>query len=102
MLTLPHNASNSDGSLDPAVYYAHLASNRARSHEDKPMSSGPHRGNEKQEREKLKALKELADMEGKKLSKHKAEKLDRFTASETDLLVPMKNDGGIRWGMWYI
>ena len=66
------------------------------------MSSGPHKGNEKEEREKLKALQELANMEGKKLSKNKQDKLKRFTASETDLLVPMKNDTGIRWGMLYI
>ena len=66
------------------------------------MSSGPHGRNEAEERRKLIALKELADMEGKKLSKHKAEKLHRFTASETDRLVAMKNDNGIRWSMWYI
>ncbi|KAI9759848.1 MAG: Histone chaperone asf1 [Chaenotheca gracillima] len=31
-------------SLHPAVYYAHLASNRARPHENIPASSGPHVG----------------------------------------------------------
>ena len=30
--------------LVPAVYYAHLASNRARSHENVPASSGPRSG----------------------------------------------------------
>ncbi|KAI9830214.1 MAG: hypothetical protein M1826_005016 [Phylliscum demangeonii] len=33
-------------SLHPAVYYAHLASNRARSHENIPASSGPRTGQE--------------------------------------------------------
>lgn len=32
--------------LVPAVYYAHLVSNRARSHEDVPASSGPQSGPE--------------------------------------------------------
>jgi eukaryotic translation initiation factor 2C len=31
--------------LVPAVYYAHLASNRAKSHENIPASSGPQAGN---------------------------------------------------------
>ena len=86
----------------PAVYYAHLASNRARSHENKPASSGPHQSDEMKQREELIKLKALADMEGKKLNKTLQEKYDRFTAAETPQLVKLKQDTSIRWNMWFI
>ncbi|MCJ1471702.1 hypothetical protein MMC13_000342, partial [Lambiella insularis] len=89
-------------SLFPAVYYAHLASKRGVCHENRPASSGPHGFNEAREREELIKLKELADREGKKLSKTNSEKLNRFTETEARQLLPMKNDTGIAWGMWYI
>ncbi len=36
-------------SLHPAVYYAHLASNRARAHESTPSSEGPRSGSKAHE-----------------------------------------------------
>ncbi|MCJ1285782.1 hypothetical protein MMC26_005123 [Xylographa opegraphella] len=89
-------------SLFPAVYYAHLASKRAVSHENRPASSGAHQFNEEQQRLELIKLKEEADREGKKLSKTNSEKLNRFTEAESRPLIKMKNDTGIMWGMWYI
>lgn len=84
------------------MYYAHLASNRARSHENKPASSGPHQSDEAKQREELIKLKALADMEGKKLSKVLDEKYNRFISTEQLQLVKMKEDTSIRWSMWYI
>lgn len=89
-------------SLFPAVYYAHLASKRGVSHENKPASSGQHGFDEARERLELIKLKEEADREGKKLSKSHSEKLQRFTETEMRPLVKMKNDTQIQWGMWYI
>ena len=86
----------------PAVYYAHLASNRARAHENVPVSSGPHKEDEEKQRKELMALAETAALEGKKLSKSNSEKLARFTASESPPLIKMDNVSGIRFGMWYI
>ena len=62
-------------SLFPAVYYAHLASNRGRSHEDI-------------------AAKDARDRE--------AGKLDISQGSEPPPLLPMPNEGGIKYSMWYI
>lgn len=39
-----HQKANLSSQLVPAVYYAHLASARARSHENVPASSGPQSG----------------------------------------------------------
>lgn len=64
--------------LVPAVYYAHLASNRARAHEDisetarKLRDSGP----------------------PKSTSEHPVD--------EAKPLLEMINRIGMRWGMWYI
>lgn len=46
LFRVPNHANGGANQLltDPAVYYAHLASNRARAHEDVPASSGPQSG----------------------------------------------------------
>lgn len=44
-------------SLYPAIYYAHLASNRARAHEDIPASSGPRSGQKFLEAEQQRAIR---------------------------------------------
>ena len=85
----------------PAIYYAHLASKRAVCHENKPMSAG-HKSNEEQQRRQLIELAERINLEGKKMSAHKDEKLRRFTEPESRPLVKMINDNQILWSMWYI
>jgi eukaryotic translation initiation factor 2C len=88
---------------DPAVYYAHLASNRAKHHELKPASAGPPSSDEERQKEELLRLKKLADEEkGPELTKSQKEKLHRFTSAEAAWLIPMKNDHKIWFGMWYI
>lgn len=64
-------------SLHPAVYYAHLASNRARAHEDKHWNDMVNRAS------------------GETSSEDKKE-------TEAAGLLPMDNAGGIDYSMWYI
>ncbi|KAL9085957.1 MAG: hypothetical protein Q9165_007319 [Trypethelium subeluteriae] len=66
-------------SIHPAIYYAHLAAKRAISHEDKPSESGP-------------------QMKGKKIKKETSTSGD----GEYKLLIPMPDQGGIRFEMWYV
>ena len=69
-------------SLHPAIYYAHLASNRAGSHLDEASSSGPQSG------------------PGFKPPR------DSSSATQKDVefkpLIKMNNEHGIRTSMWYI
>lgn len=69
---------------DPAVYYAHLASNRARPHENIPASSGPRSG-----------------PDAKKQSSSKSTEL---TLTEVLPLLPfgVQGDGTIDRTMWYV
>lgn len=71
-------------SLHPAVYYAHLASNRARSHEDIPASSGPRSGPD--------------------VKRNTSSKSQEPLFAEVRPLLPFgdKGDGKINWTMWYI
>ncbi|KAL8852773.1 MAG: hypothetical protein Q9221_002403 [Calogaya cf. arnoldii] len=66
-------------SLFPAVYYAHLASNRARSHEDIPESE--------------RRIRDAGDPSGSGSGK---------PAEEAAPLLPMIPRDGLPWGMWYI
>jgi len=69
----------------PAVYYAHLASNRARSHENKPaVSSGK---------------KETTE---KTTEKAKTTTSSDKTPTEIPPLINMNNQLGIEYSMWYI
>ncbi|KAI9755711.1 MAG: hypothetical protein M1815_004706 [Lichina confinis] len=69
-------------SLHPAIYYAHLASNRARHHENVPASSGPRSGPE---------------------MKKAAYKLDKSTAEPAPLLSWADVEkSGMDTAMWYI
>ena len=77
------NASTNFGAV-PAVYYAHLASNRARAHEDISSSLGPHTNKEEQ---KMKLQ-----------SANSSEK----PPTEFPPLLPMDNANGIQFTMWYI
>ncbi|KAI9847274.1 MAG: hypothetical protein M1837_002860 [Sclerophora amabilis] len=70
-------------SLHPAVYYAHLASNRARSHENIPKSSGPHQGPGKIEKPLSKLSSAPPNIEVKPL-------------------LPMPTTQNIHRTMWYI
>lgn len=74
--------STTSVSLHPAVYYAHLASNRAKSHENIPASSGPQGG------------------PGFKQGQQK--KSSEPSETEPKPLIPMVNTGGIMTAMWYI
>ncbi|CAL8577970.1 Protein argonaute, variant 2 [Xanthoria parietina] len=65
-------------SLFPAVYYAHLASNRARSHEDIA--------------EPLRKIRDAGNPSGEKSG----------PTDETKPLLPMVGRSGLPWGMWYI
>ncbi|KAI9834225.1 MAG: hypothetical protein M1819_003063 [Sarea resinae] len=71
-------------SLFPAVYYAHLASNRARSHENIPASSGPRTGPD--------AVK-IKPKSGSQTSK---------PPTEIGPLIPLNNAQGIAYDMWFI
>ncbi|KAK5065213.1 hypothetical protein LTR84_001050 [Exophiala bonariae] len=74
--------STTSVSLHPAVYYAHLASNRAKAHEDIPATAGPQGG------------------PGFKQGQQK--KSSEPSDTETKPLIPMLNTGGIMTSMWYI
>ncbi|KAI9798585.1 MAG: hypothetical protein M1833_004722 [Piccolia ochrophora] len=85
-------------SLHPAVYYAHLASNRGRAHENVPASSGPRTTpllKELKAREKAKEKAELrAHLTGTKLSEPKK------PPTEEPPLLPMPNN--LQLEMWYV
>ena len=66
----------------PAVYYAHLASNRARSHENIPSSAGPHTSEEA-------------------MNKKSTTSSDKPPTEEKPL-IPMMNTTKIQSSMWYI
>ncbi|KAL9121776.1 MAG: hypothetical protein Q9187_001664 [Circinaria calcarea] len=86
-------------SLHPAVYYAHLASNRAKSHEDISASQGPHKATEDRKAlEHAEAIRAAEAIGGLMMSSSSAEK----PPTETKPLLPMENSNGICWGMWYI
>ncbi|KAM5430707.1 Protein argonaute [Microsporum canis] len=72
--------STTSVSLFPAVYYAHLASARARSHEDVPASSGPQSGP---------GVKQGQARQGPR-------------ESDTPQLLPMPNNDRIGFKVWYI
>ncbi|KAJ9611980.1 Protein argonaute [Cladophialophora chaetospira] len=74
--------STTSVSLHPAVYYAHLASNRAKAHEDIPASAGPQGG---------------AGFKQKPPSRS-----SEPSESEVKPLMPLFNVNGIMWSMWYI
>jgi eukaryotic translation initiation factor 2C len=73
-------------SLFPAVYYAHLASNRARAHENVASSSGPQSGPGHQDAKA--GPKGSGGSDG--------------PPTEHARLLPMYNQTGIRHSMWYI
>ncbi|EXJ86436.1 hypothetical protein A1O3_03387 [Capronia epimyces CBS 606.96] len=74
--------STTSVSLHPAVYYAHLASNRAKAHEDTPSTEGPQGGA---------GFKQLAPSRSSEPSD-----------SEVKPLLPLWNSHGIAFAMWYI
>jgi eukaryotic translation initiation factor 2C len=75
--------STTSVSLHPAVYYAHLASNRAKAHEDVPASQGPQGG---------------AGFKANQQGRGSSNPDD----SETKPLIPMFTQYGIQFKMWYI
>lgn len=78
-------------SIFPAVYYAHLASNRAKAHENKPaVSSGKKETAERRDKEKQQKDKTTASSTS-----------DKFLA-EIPPLMQMNNSLGIENTMWYI
>ena len=76
--------STTSVSLHPAVYYAHLASNRAKAHEDIPASAGP--------------------QGGAGFKQNQPSSSDTPRSSEVPKLIPMHTTGGtgIQSSMWYI
>jgi eukaryotic translation initiation factor 2C len=74
--------STTSVSLHPAVYYAHLASNRAKAHEDLPASAGP-QGGAGYKQQTPSRSSEPSD-------------------SEVKPLMPLFNVNGIVFAMWYI
>ncbi len=82
-------------SLYPAVYYAHLASNRARAHENMPTSDGPRGGQKFIEKKQDEAIK--ATITGIPASAHSSK--DKST--EAPPLLALGGDV-IKPGMWYI
>ena len=75
--------STTSVSLHPAVYYAHLASNRAKAHEDVPASQGPTAGPGFKANQKGRGSSQPED-------------------SEVKPLIPMFKEFGIHFKMWYI
>ncbi|RDL32590.1 uncharacterized protein BP5553_09046 [Venustampulla echinocandica] len=91
-------------SLYPAVYYAHLASNRARCHVSTPASQGPTGGQKFEEARQDAVVRKAAGMAPSRASKD-----DTVKSSEARPLVPLGNQQSnpellenIRTGMWYI
>ncbi|KAH7395607.1 eukaryotic translation initiation factor-like protein 2C 2 [Cadophora sp. MPI-SDFR-AT-0126] len=86
-------------SLFPAIYYAHLASNRARAHESAPASDGP-RGGQKFEERRAEAARQGTNDGTSQTGSSKP--------SEAAPLLPIGNPDQqdlmwkIRSGMWYI
>jgi eukaryotic translation initiation factor 2C len=77
-------------SMFPAVYYAHLASNRAKAHENKPaVSSGKKETAERRDKEKQKEESTALSTSDKNLA-------------EIPPLMQMNNSLGIENTMWYI
>ncbi|KAL9105736.1 MAG: hypothetical protein Q9227_009124 [Pyrenula ochraceoflavens] len=74
--------STTSVSLFPAVYYAHLASNRAKSHEDVASSDGPTGG------------------PGYKMNTKQM--VNEPPPTEYPRLIPFNEVGGIKFSMWYI
>lgn len=75
--------STTSVSLHPAVYYAHLASNRAKAHEDIPATAGPQGGAGYKQGQAQPRSSEPSDTEAKPL-------------------IPMHNVNNIMTAMWYI
>ncbi len=73
--------STTSVSMFPAVYYAHLASNRARAHEEVPASEGPQGG--PGYKQNIRGSSDAPE-------------------SETKPLMPLFNANGIVFAMWYI
>ena len=74
--------STTSVSLHPAAYYAHLASNRAKAHEDVPASSGP--------------------QGGAGFKQQTPSRSSEPSDSEVKPLIPLFNSHGIAFAMWYI
>jgi eukaryotic translation initiation factor 2C len=74
--------STTSVSLHPAAYYAHLASNRCKAHEDIPATQGPQGGA---------GFKQQAPSRSSEPSD-----------SEAKPLMPLFNVAGINYAMWYI
>lgn len=74
--------STTSVSLHPAVYYAHLASNRAKAHENIPASAGP--------------------QGGAGYKQNLPASSDTPRSSEVPDLIAMSDQNRIRYSMWYI
>ncbi|KAL2072104.1 hypothetical protein VTL71DRAFT_11447 [Oculimacula yallundae] len=87
-------------SLFPAIYYAHLASNRARAHESRPASDGPRGGQKFEERR--------ADLARRGTTNDDTSATGSNNQTEAAPLLPIGNPDNedviwkIRSGMWYI
>ena len=81
------------------MYYAHLASTRAKSHENIEASAGPHKSNEErkaaEKAAKIRAIEAAGGVLDPEGSLQKPE-------TETKPLIPMKNQNSIRWSMWFV
>lgn len=95
-------------SLYPAVYYAHLASNRARAHEATPASDGPRGGQKFIEAQQDSAVRAGAGAGAEGGSITRSSETGSSLPAEARPLLPLgAPDGGaatikIRTGMWYI
>jgi len=89
-------------SQHPAVYYAHLASKRAGSHEEKPLGSG---GKEKDNIKSEAGVTQQKDKFGAGTTKPK-DKDTKISSEDKEIfippLAPMNPNRGIDWVMWYV
>ncbi|EKD12356.1 piwi domain-containing protein [Drepanopeziza brunnea f. sp. 'multigermtubi' MB_m1] len=90
-------------SLFPAVYYAHLASNRARAHESNPASDGPRGGQKFEEK-----IQDDVALRRVNTAAHGSSQTGTSVRTEAAPLMPLGNPESveimtkIRTSMWYI
>jgi len=119
-----YQRSTTPVSLHPAVYYAHLASNRAKAHEDKPALSSGKKGPRGEappgptlaEQKALRKQAEEAAAKGlpppagsqmvsggdKKSSGGKKDASSRLELGEIGPLMSLNTSGGLHETMWYL
>jgi eukaryotic translation initiation factor 2C len=88
-------------SLYPAVYYAHLASNRARAHEDVSASDGPRGGSKFVEKNAVNEVLHAHGI-GSSLSGSRDRDTEAKPLLQLGAAAPEATKASIKASMWYI